>query len=127
MIKNLVDRNFFKKVDKHSGVPAYLQIVNQIKTKIMIGQLKKGMQLPPVRELESIFDVNVNTILKALERLKLEGIVEAEQGVGYFISENIPIDNETIESIKKVVSDLKMKHIDLYTIIALIEEVWRNE
>lgn len=126
MMENAVYRNF-KKVDKHSGVPAYLQIVNQIKTKIMTGRLKKGMQLPPVRELESIFDVNVNTILKALERLKLEGIVEAEQGVGYFISENIPIDKEVIESIKKVVGELKSKRIDLYTTIALIEEVWKNE
>lgn len=126
MMENTVYRNF-KKVDKHSGVPAYLQIVNQIKTKIMTDQLKKGMQLPPVRELENIFDVNVNTILKALERLKLEGIVEAEQGVGYFISENIPIDKEVIESIKKVVGELKSKHIDLYTTIALIEEVWKNE
>ncbi|MCX7653942.1 MAG: GntR family transcriptional regulator [Fervidobacterium sp.] len=130
MIEKIPDNMFcnnFKKVDKHSGVPAYLQIVNQIKTKIMTGQLSKGMQLPPVRELQNIFDVNVNTILKALERLKFEGIVEARQGIGYFISENIPVQEMVIESIKKLVRSLKDKNIDLYTTIALIEEVWRNE
>ncbi|MEN3042801.1 MAG: GntR family transcriptional regulator [Fervidobacterium sp.] len=130
MIKKTFDSTFFnnfKKVDKHSGVPAYLQIVNQIKTKIMTGQLSKGMQLPPVRELQNIFDVNVNTILKALERLKFEGIVEARQGIGYFISENILVQEMVIESIKKLVRFLKDKDIDLYTTIALIEEVWRNE
>lgn len=116
----------FKKVDKHSGVPAYLQIINQIKAKVIIGHLKKGTQLPPVRELEKIFDVNVNTILKALERLKVEGLVEAEQGVGYFISSDIDIDKHIISTVENLVKKLKSKNVDLYTTLALIEEVWNN-
>ncbi|KAF2960943.1 GntR family transcriptional regulator [Fervidobacterium sp. 2310opik-2] len=116
----------FKKVDKHSGVPAYLQIINQIKAKVIIGQLKKGTQLPPVRELERIFDVNINTILKALERLKVEGLVEAEQGVGYFISGDIDIDRDVVNTVENLVQRLKSKNVDLYTTLALIEEVWNN-
>jgi len=116
----------FKKVDKHSGVPAYLQIINQIKAKVIIGQLKKGTQLPPVRELERIFDVNINTILKALERLKIEGLVEAEQGVGYFISGDIDIDRDVVNTVENLVQRLKSKNVDLYTTLALIEEVWNN-
>jgi len=116
----------FKKVDKHSGVPAYLQIINRIKAKVIIGQLKKGTQLPPVRELERIFDVNINTILKALERLKIEGLVEAEQGVGYFISGDIDIDRDVVNTVENLVQRLKSKNVDLYTTLALIEEVWNN-
>lgn len=71
-----------RKVDKHSGVPAYVQIVNMIKSEIILGNLQQGLQLPTVRELQAIFDVNINTVLKAFEKLKAEGFIEAEQGLG---------------------------------------------
>jgi len=68
----------FKKVDKHSGIPAYVQVMNQVKTEVILGRLVPGNQLPPVRELETMFDVNVNTILKALDKLKSEGVLSSE-------------------------------------------------
>jgi DNA-binding transcriptional regulator YhcF (GntR family) len=117
----------FKKVDKHIGMPAYLQIVNQIKAKIMVGILKDGTRLPPVRELEQIFDVNVNTILKALEKLKSEGLVQSEQGVGYFISAGVSIGEGIISIVRNLVCELKKKGIDIYTTLPLVEEVWKNE
>lgn len=43
-----------RKVDKHSGVPAYVQIVNMIKSEIILGNLQQGLQLPTVRELQAI-------------------------------------------------------------------------
>jgi len=116
-----------RKIDKHSGVPAYLQIVNQIKAEILLGNLKAGQQLPTVRELETIFDVNINTILKALERLKAEGLVVSEQGIGYFVVKELSIDAEVVVAIKQLVSKLKSKQFDLYTTLVLVEEVWRNE
>ncbi len=116
-----------RKIDKHSGVPAYLQIVNQIKAEILLGNLKAGQQLPTVRELETIFDVNINTILKALERLKAEGLVVSEQGIGYFVVKELNIDAEVVVAIKQLVSKLKSKQFDLYTTLVLVEEVWRNE
>lgn len=116
-----------RKIDKHSGIPAYLQIMNQIKSEILLGNLKAESQLPPVRELEIIFDVNVNTILKALDKLKSEGILMSEQGIGYFVAKNNSIDPQITNEIKKLVSDLKSKGLDLYTSLLLIEEVWKNE
>lgn len=116
-----------RKIDKHSGVPAYLQIVNQIKAEILLGNLKAGQQLPTVRELETIFDVNINTILKALDRLKMEGYIVSEQGIGYFVVKELSIDAEVVVAIKQLVSKLKSKQFDLYTTLVLVEEVWRNE
>lgn len=116
-----------RKIDKHSGIPAYLQIVNQIKSEILLGNLKAGQQLPTVRELETIFDVNINTILKALDRLKIEGYLVAEQGVGYFVARELSIDEQIITLIRETVTNLKSKGLDLYTTLVLIEEVWRNE
>ncbi len=116
-----------RKIDKHSGIPAYLQIVNQIKSEILLGNLKAGQQLPTVRELETIFDVNINTILKALDRLKIEGYLVAEQGVGYFVARELSIDEQIITLIRETVKNLKSKGLDLYTTLVLVEEVWRNE
>uniref|UniRef100_A0A7V4KE55 GntR family transcriptional regulator n=1 Tax=Fervidobacterium pennivorans TaxID=93466 RepID=A0A7V4KE55_FERPE len=116
----------FKKVDKHSGVPAYLQIVNQIKAKMILGELKVGSRLPGVRDLEKIFDVNVNTVLKALERLKFEGLVESEHGVGYFISGELKIDKDVVGELFRMVQKAKDSGIDMLTALMIIEEVWKN-
>ncbi|MGB9790126.1 MAG: GntR family transcriptional regulator [Thermotoga caldifontis] len=116
-----------RKVDKHSGIPAYLQIVNQIKAEILLGNLKAGQQLPTVRELETIFDVNINTVLKAFDRLKMEGYLVAEQGVGYFVARELNVDAEIVSAIRELVSRMKSRQFDLYTTLVLIEEVWRNE
>ncbi|MBT1247490.1 MULTISPECIES: winged helix-turn-helix domain-containing protein [unclassified Thermosipho (in: thermotogales)] len=116
-----------KQVDKHSGIPAYIQIINMIKSEIILGKFTPGDQLPPVRELKEIFQVNINTVLKALEKLKIEGIISLEQGIGYFINKDIKISNDTIEEIKRVVKKLKKLNIDLQTIFIIFEEVWKNE
>lgn len=116
-----------RKVDKHSGVPAYVQIVNMIKSEIILGNLQQGLQLPTVRELQAIFDVNINTVLKAFEKLKAEGFIEAEQGIGYFVKKDIDVDKKIIEIIKGCVRELRSHQIDFYTAMILFEEVWKNE
>lgn len=115
-----------RKVDKHSGIPAYIQIVNMVKSEVLLGHLQKGAQLPTVRDLQNIFDVNINTVLKALEKLKSEGYIEAEQGVGYFIKKDIYMDQKIIQIIRECVSKLKGDNIDLYTAMLIFEEVWKN-
>lgn len=116
-----------RKVDKHSGVPAYLQIVNMIKSEILLGNLQKGSQLPSIRDLQVIFDVNINTVIKALEKLKAEGYIESEQGVGYFIKKDIDVEESVIKIIRECVTKLKNSRIDYHTSMLIFEEVWKNE
>ena len=115
-----------RKVDKHSGMPAYIQIENMIKSEILLGNLQKGTQLPTVRELQNTFDVNINTVIKALERLKAEGYIQAEQGVGYFIKKDVDIDQMVIKTIRECISKLKKDGIDYYTAMLIFEEVSKN-
>ncbi|HNY37015.1 MAG TPA: GntR family transcriptional regulator [Petrotogaceae bacterium] len=114
------------KIDKHSGVPAYLQIMNQIKKEIFLGRFTDGSQLPPVREMENIFGVNMNTIMRALEYLQFEKIVEAKHGIGYFITSDVIIDPDIPKQIMEFVRDIKTKKIDLQMLGLLIEEVWKE-
>ena len=117
----------FRKIDKHSGIPAYLQIMNMVKKEILLGNLKIGDQLPPVRELQRIFDVNVNTVMKALERLVFEGVIEAKHGVGYFVKESNEVKSDAVRLLKETVKSLKNMGLDLHTVLLLTEEVWKSE
>ena len=73
-------------IDHHSGVPIYLQVIEQIRHQIMSGQLTEGQQLVSVRELAEQLRVNPMTISKAYALLEIEGLVERKRGIGIFIA-----------------------------------------
>jgi GntR family transcriptional regulator len=68
-----------------SGVPAYLQLVEQVKQALRMGSLEVGEKLPTVKEVVAEVAVNPNTVMKAYWELEHEGLVEGRQGVGTFI------------------------------------------
>jgi GntR family transcriptional regulator len=69
-----------------SGVPAYLQLVQQIKQALRMGVLGVGDKLPTVKEVVAEVAINPNTVMKAYRELEHEGLVEGRQGVGTFVS-----------------------------------------
>jgi GntR family transcriptional regulator len=73
------------RVDGKSGVPPYLQIVQQVRQALRMGVLEVGDQLPTVREVVAAVAVNPNTVLKAYRDLEREGLVEARAGQGTFV------------------------------------------
>jgi len=74
-------------VDPSSGVPIYLQILNQVKRAAASGMLKPGDQMPSVRELATELTVNPNTIAKAYRELERDGVIKTVRGVGTFVAE----------------------------------------
>ncbi|HEY4689816.1 MAG TPA: GntR family transcriptional regulator [Anaerolineae bacterium] len=75
------------KIDMHSGVPIYTQIVERVKHMIATGELKPGDQLPTVRQLAQDLRVNFNTIARAYALLDAAGIISTQQGRGTFVRE----------------------------------------
>lgn len=71
-----------------SGVPIYLQLMEQVKHAIETGALRPGEQLPGIRPLAEELVINPNTVAKAYRELEHEGIVELRQGAGAFVAEN---------------------------------------
>jgi DNA-binding transcriptional regulator YhcF (GntR family) len=69
-----------------SGVPPYLQIVQQVRQAVRMGALEVGDRLPTVKEVVGEVAINPNTVLKAYRELEHEGIVEGRQGVGTFVA-----------------------------------------
>lgn len=75
-------------VNFKSGVPVYLQIVEQVKAAAATGTLRPGDPLPSVRTLAEDLRINRNTAARAYAELESEGIIETRQGAGCFIKPN---------------------------------------
>ena len=71
-----------------SGVSAYRQIVDQVMRATASGALHAGDLLPTIRSLAEELRINRNTVAKAYAELQREGIVEAVQGRGVFVTDN---------------------------------------
>ena len=71
-----------------SGVPVYLQLIEQVKHAIDMGALTPGDQLPAIRRVAEDLVINPNTVAKAYRELEHEGVIELRQGTGAFVSEN---------------------------------------
>ena len=76
----------FISIDPASGLPIYVQIVNQIKTGIAMGRLLPEDPLPSVRQLAVELSVNPNTVARAYLDLEYEGVIYKRQGAGTFVS-----------------------------------------
>lgn len=75
------------RIDGRSGVPTYLQIVQQVKQDIRLGLLKEGEQLPTVRDVVRMTAINPNTVVKAYRELETQGLIEKRAGIGSFVSQ----------------------------------------
>ncbi len=75
-------------VDPRSGVPIYLQIIEQIKRSIALGILQAGEQLPTVKQLAIDLTVNPNTVARAYRELERRQVIETSPGRGSFVRSN---------------------------------------
>ena len=73
------------RLDPSSGVPTYLQLVQQVEHALRLGYLKPGDQLPKVRAVVADLTINPNTVLKAYKELETKGLAAGRPGQGTFI------------------------------------------
>jgi GntR family transcriptional regulator len=78
------------RIDARSGLPAYLQIVQQVKHALRLGLLTPGDQMPTIRELVASLAINPNTVMKAYRELEMEGLIGGRPGQGTFVLETLP-------------------------------------
>ncbi len=94
-------------INNSSMQPIYEQIVMQIKSAIMCGELKEGQALPSVRTLAKELKVSALTVKKAYDALDEEGFIVTVHGKGSFV--NLANQNLMLEEKKKEVeADLEM-------------------
>ncbi len=73
------------RLDAASGVPTYLQLVQQVEHALRLGYLEPGDQLPKVRDVVASLAINPNTVLKAYRELETKGLAAGRPGQGTFV------------------------------------------
>jgi GntR family transcriptional regulator len=73
------------RLDPASGVPTYLQLVQQVEHALRLGYIKPGDQLPKVRDVVASLAINPNTVLKAYRELETKGLAAGRPGQGTFV------------------------------------------
>jgi GntR family transcriptional regulator len=118
-------------LDPHSGVSTYLQLVQQVKDALRLGIIDVGDQLPTVREVVAELAINPNTVAKAYRELEHEGLVEAQQGRGTFVSSTLIASSlEHHESLRRALQEWLVQAqragIDAESIRALVSTTLRE-
>jgi len=70
------------RLDTASSVPAWRQIVSQLRTLVVEEVLRPGDALPPVRQLALNLGIHFNTVAEAYRALAAEGFLEIVHGHG---------------------------------------------
>jgi GntR family transcriptional regulator len=98
-----------------SGVPVYLQVIEQVKHAVETGVIRGGEQLPSVRKIAEDLLINPNTVARAYRDLEEEGIIELKHGSGAYIRESIVPRTRLMEKAKSIVAStfqqLKSLHL----------------
>ncbi|MGC2175994.1 MAG: GntR family transcriptional regulator [Acidimicrobiales bacterium] len=118
-------------IDARTGVPPYLQLIQQVRRALKLGLLFEGDQLPTVKEVVSRIAINPNTVSKAYRELEHEGLVVARAGVGTFIATSV--SSEALANLAPLRHDLqkwmqtaRQAGLDDESIEALIRECFRS-
>jgi GntR family transcriptional regulator len=77
--------------------PMYLQIKEQIRHRIAVGELKSGEEIPSIRALAAQIRVSVITIKRAYLELEMEGVIQTRQGRGSFVSDDAKLGDSLKE------------------------------
>src|SRR3954449_1055674 len=88
-------------LEQGSGVPTYLQLVQQVRQAVRLGVLRPGDQLPTVKEVVGTLTINPNTVLRAYKQLDHEGLVEGRRGIGTFVAADAaPPPRDEVEDLR---------------------------
>ncbi len=79
-------RTFAFRLDTHSGLPVYRQLIDQVLAAVASGVMTTGEQLPTVRQVAIDLAINPNTVSRAYREMEIRGLLDTQQGSGSFIT-----------------------------------------
>ncbi len=120
------------RLESRSGVPAYLQLMQQVKHALRLGILREGDQLPTVKEVTKMIVINPNTVSKAYRELENEGLVRGRIGSGTFVlarpsGPSPEVQTQLAEEVAAWIVRARAADLDDEAIITLVRSVLHNE
>lgn len=119
------------RLDTKSGVPPYMQLVQQVTHALRMGILEVGDQLPTVKDVVGSIAINPNTVLKAYRELEHAGYVEGRPGIGTFVTRQPPgpsvgTQAALLRSLSRWVDKARSVGLDDESIDALLRSALRS-
>lgn len=105
-----------------SGIPVYLQLMEQIRHGVETGALRAGERLPTIRSLAEELVINPNTVVRAYRELQHEGVVELRQGSGAYVGRSVIERKQIMGKAGKLVGST----VERLTALGLTEEEIRR-
>ena len=118
----------FIHLNPNSGMPIYRQLFQQLRQRIVSGQLAPGEQLPSVRDLSSELKINLLTVAKVYQLLEGEGLAETRRGLGTFAAagqqtRSLAEKRRLIaDAVEQVVAEARHLDIDASELMKLIHQ-----
>jgi GntR family transcriptional regulator len=112
------------RINFSSGVPIYLQLMEQIKHAVETGAVRAGEQLPTIRKIAQDLAMNPNTAARAYRELERQGIIEVRHGAGAYIAE--PKTSATKASAVRRAGDVLRQAIEKGVALGLSESELRR-
>ena len=77
--------------------PMYLQIIEQVRRRIAVGDWRPGQEIPSIRALAAATRVSVITIKRAYLELERDGVITTRQGIGSFVADDVDLSQNLRE------------------------------
>lgn len=97
----LMQRDWSDRMEYNTASPIYLQVINELKKRMVKGELKPGEKMPSNRELAVLFKVNKNTAARIYREMESMGLCYTKRGIGTFVSE----EDDMISGLKKEMAE----------------------
>ncbi|HIZ96201.1 MAG TPA: GntR family transcriptional regulator [Candidatus Ligilactobacillus excrementavium] len=117
-----------------SSEPLYLQVAKQIENAIFVGSFEAGEQVPSTTEISRDFQINPATVLKGMNILVSDGLIQKKRGRGMFVLEDAQEKIRTKRKdeffqdyILKMIIEAKSLGLDQDTIISLVERGFKQK
>lgn len=116
-------------LSQNDSRPMYLQIMEQIKQKVRLGDWPAGHPLPSIRELSAATKVSVITVKRAYTELEAEGLIVTQPGRGSFVTDIPGASNNLLRAelekyMEGVVATARLMGLSEKEIVALIKQAF---
>jgi len=118
----------FVHLNPNSGMPIYRQLFQQLRQRIVSGQLAQGDQVPSVRELSADLKINLLTVAKVYQMLERDGLVETRRGLGTFVLDGHATRSLTekrkliVHAVEQVVAEARHLDLEEAEVVRLVRE-----
>jgi GntR family transcriptional regulator len=85
-------------LDTRSGVSTYVQLVQQVRQAMQLGELVEGDRLPTVKDVAAQLAINPNTVLKAYRELEHAGLAAGRPGLGTFVTRTLVAPSPMVQA-----------------------------